>query len=146
VLRQALRHDRGHDLALPPSLNPANFGDNAATSLLPATGSAKTPIARIGRPSDKPRCTLGFLASSRVLRKVRAMRKTGEAGAIDDAQQFKLVMFASPPPSDAEIDGNLLADALRRAIDTKRRRGGRPASTWRKKWGPVMVDAMQLAP
>ena len=26
MLHQALRHDRGHDLALPPSLNPANFG------------------------------------------------------------------------------------------------------------------------
>jgi hypothetical protein len=81
-----------------------------------------------------------------VLRKVGAMRKTSEAGAIGDAQQFKFVMFASPPPSDAEINGNLLVDALRRAIDAKRRRGGRPASTWRKKWGPIMVNAMQLAP
>ena len=48
MLHQALRHDRGDDLALPPSLNPANFGDNAATSLLPSTARAKTPIARIG--------------------------------------------------------------------------------------------------
>jgi hypothetical protein len=66
VLRQALRHDLGYDLALPPSLSRQISGDNAATSLLLATARAKTPIARIGG-------TLGFRAPPRVLREVRAV-------------------------------------------------------------------------
>jgi len=44
VLHQPLRHDLGHDLALPPSLSRRISGDNAATSLLLATARAKTQM------------------------------------------------------------------------------------------------------
>jgi hypothetical protein len=49
--------------AAAPLLSPRISGENAAMSLLLATARAKTSIARIGRPSDKPRRTLGFRAS-----------------------------------------------------------------------------------
>ena len=35
-------------------------GQTLLMSLLLATARAKTPVARIGRPSDKPRRTFGF--------------------------------------------------------------------------------------
>jgi hypothetical protein len=74
--------DLGHDLALPPSLSRRISGDNVATSLLLATARAKTPIARLGRPADKPKRTFGFRASHQVLREARDMDADEDAAIV----------------------------------------------------------------
>jgi hypothetical protein len=143
VLRQALRHDLGYDLALPPSLSRQISGDNAATSLLLATARAKTPIARIGgiRQAEThprfPRAPKGAARGARGMKRQfrqAYVEPTSEQDELlrwkrahrEEAQIQSRMGKRGPPPSKRPACGCVNPNDVEKRVSSGKRRESHP--------------------